>query len=81
MATSFPDGFLWGASMAAYQIEGAVAEDGRGPSIWDTFSRLPGKILGHRTLDLVGRHRGAPQKAVRKTGRHDAVSRIAAADA
>ena len=48
MATQFPDGFLWGASTAAYQIEGAVREDGRGPSIWDTFCHLPGKILGRR---------------------------------
>ena len=35
---SQPD-FVWGAATAAYQIEGAVAEDGRGPSIWDTFSQ------------------------------------------
>src|ERR1700730_2869328 len=39
-----PD-FLWGASTAAYQIEGAVGEDGRGPSIWDTFCQQPGNIL------------------------------------
>jgi beta-glucosidase len=41
---SFPRGFLLGTSSAAYQIEGAVAEDGKGPSIWDTYSHTPGKI-------------------------------------
>jgi beta-glucosidase len=56
MATSFPDGFLWGASTAAYQIEGAVREDGRGPSIWDTFSHSPGKILDGQTGDIACDH-------------------------
>jgi len=56
MATSFPDGFLWGASTAAYQIEGAVTEDGRGPSIWDTFSHLPGRILGDENGDIACDH-------------------------
>ena len=41
---SFPRGFLLGTASASYQIEGAVLEDGRGPSIWDTFSHTPGKI-------------------------------------
>ena len=36
--------FLWGVATAAYQIEGATKEDNRGPSIWDTFSRVPGAI-------------------------------------
>ena len=56
MATSFPDGFLWGASTAAYQIEGAVREDGRGPSIWDAFCRLPGTIANGDTGDIACDH-------------------------
>ncbi|MGW5134485.1 GH1 family beta-glucosidase [Streptomyces sp. NPDC004135] len=40
---ALPDDFLWGTATSAYQIEGAVAEDGRAPSIWDTFSHTPGK--------------------------------------
>ncbi|CAM3211671.1 GH1 family beta-glucosidase [Stackebrandtia soli] len=44
----FPDGFFWGAATAAYQIEGAADTDGRGPSIWDTFSATPGATAhGH----------------------------------
>ncbi|WP_405013958.1 GH1 family beta-glucosidase [Kitasatospora sp. NBC_01539] len=42
--SSLPDDFVWGAATSAYQIEGAVDEDGRAPSIWDTFSHTPGKI-------------------------------------
>jgi beta-glucosidase len=56
MATSFPDGFLWGASTAAYQIEGAVRVDGRGPSIWDTFCHLPGNVAGGDTGDIACDH-------------------------
>ncbi len=49
----FPDGFLWGAATAAYQIEGAVTEDGRGRSIWDTFSHTPGKTFHGDTGDVA----------------------------
>ncbi len=52
----FPDGFLWGAATASYQIEGAVDEDGRGPSIWDTFSRTPGKTYRGDTGDIACDH-------------------------
>ena len=40
----FPPGFLWGAATASYQIEGAATADGRGPSIWDTYSHTPGMV-------------------------------------
>ncbi len=49
----FPPGFLWGASTSAYQIEGAVDEDGRGRSIWDTFSHTPGNVHGGDTGDIA----------------------------
>jgi beta-glucosidase len=51
--TRFPQGFLWGAANAAYQVEGAVAEDGRGPSIWDVFAHTPGKIVHGDTGDIA----------------------------
>ena len=41
----FPADFVWGVATAAYQVEGAAAEDGRGPSVWDTFCERPGAIL------------------------------------
>src|SRR6266508_1041809 len=52
----FPSGFWWGASTAAYQIEGAAKEDGRGLSIWDTFSTIPGKVAGGDTGEQAADH-------------------------
>ena len=52
----FPADFLWGSATASYQIEGAVAEDGRAPSIWDTFSHTPGKVLDGDTGDVAVDH-------------------------
>jgi beta-glucosidase len=52
-ALAFPAGFTWGAATAAYQIEGATDADGRGPSVWDTFSRTPGKVRGGDTGDIA----------------------------
>jgi beta-glucosidase len=49
----FPKSFLWGAASAAYQIEGAAQADGRGASIWDTFTHTPGKILNDDTGDVA----------------------------
>jgi beta-glucosidase len=56
MTRQFPEGFIWGASTASYQIEGAAAEDGRGPSIWDTFSHTPGKVANGDTGDVACDH-------------------------
>ncbi|GGQ19174.1 GH1 family beta-glucosidase [Streptomyces roseolilacinus] len=53
---AFPAGFRWGTATAAYQIEGAAAEDGRTPSIWDTFSRTPGKVRNGDTGDIAADH-------------------------
>ncbi len=50
---TFPAGFTWGAATAAYQIEGAPDADGKGPSIWDTFSHTPGKVRGGDTGDIA----------------------------
>ena len=52
----FPADFLWGSATASYQIEGAVHEDGRAPSIWDTFSHTPGKVLNGDTGDVAVDH-------------------------
>ena len=52
----FPENFLWGAATAAYQVEGAATEDGRGPSIWDTFSHTEGKVRHGDTGDIACDH-------------------------
>ena len=56
MSIQFPDGFAWGTATASYQIEGAVDEDGRSPSIWDTFSHTPGKVQNGDTGDVADDH-------------------------
>lgn len=50
---SLPSDFLWGFATAAYQIEGGFDQDGRGPSIWDTFSKTPGKVADGKTGDVA----------------------------
>ncbi|GGK82755.1 GH1 family beta-glucosidase [Mangrovihabitans endophyticus] len=52
----FPDDFVWGAATASYQIEGAANDDGRGSSIWDTFSRTPGRVFAGHTGDVACDH-------------------------
>jgi beta-glucosidase len=56
VASGFPAGFLWGTATSAYQIEGAVEEDGRGPSIWDHHAHTPGNILDHSNADHANDH-------------------------
>jgi len=52
----FPAGFVWCTATSSYQVEGAVAEDGRGPSIWDRFVRSPGQIEDGTTGDRANEH-------------------------
>jgi beta-glucosidase len=52
----FPKDFRWGAATAAYQVEGAANEDGRGPSVWDTFSHRPGATAMDHTGDVATDH-------------------------
>jgi beta-glucosidase len=53
---SFPKDFVWGCAASAYQVEGAWNEDGKGPSIWDTFVHTPGKIANGETGDVSVDH-------------------------
>ena len=52
----FPDDFSWGVATAAYQIEGAAHEDGRGPSVWDVFAKKPGAVFEGHTGDVACDH-------------------------
>lgn len=52
----FPKNFIWGCAASAYQIEGAWNEDGKGPSIWDTFTHTPGRIANNETGDVAVDH-------------------------
>jgi len=53
---SFPEDFNWGTATASYQIEGAFADGGRTPSIWDTFSKTPGKVVNADNGDVACDH-------------------------
>src|SRR5262245_53356029 len=52
----FPEGFLWGTATAAYQIEGALHEDGRGPSMWDSFAQTLGAIFDGSNAEVAVEH-------------------------
>ena len=53
---NFPKEFIWGAATSSYQIEGAANIDGRGQSIWDTFSKTPGKVDNGDNGDVANDH-------------------------
>src|SRR5262245_5484170 len=56
IAREFPSGFYWGTGTSSYQIEGAWNEDGKGPSIWDTYAHTPGNIKNGDTGDVANDH-------------------------
>ena len=56
LTRQFPPGFVWGASTASYQVEGAWNEDGKGESVWDHFAHLPGRIDNGDTGDIACDH-------------------------
>ena len=56
MPESFPLDFVWGAATSSYQIEGAWDADGKGPSVWDTFSQTPGNVTNNDTGDMACDH-------------------------
>ena len=56
MPKKFPENFLWGAATSSYQIEGAVSKDGKGKSIWDRFTHIPGKIKNNDNGDIATDH-------------------------
>lgn len=53
---NFPSNFVWGSATASYQIEGAIKEDGRGESIWDRYSSIPGNVLNGDTGEIACDH-------------------------
>src|SRR4051794_10095937 len=55
-SSGFPNSFLWGTATSSYQVEGAVNEDGRGPSIWDRFTHTPGTISDNSNGDTAADH-------------------------
>ncbi|MEM9584849.1 MAG: beta-glucosidase [Pseudomonadota bacterium] len=56
LAARFDKDFLWGVATASYQIEGATREDGRGPSIWDAFANMPGRVYQGHNGDVACDH-------------------------
>ena len=56
LAARFPSDFAWGVATAAYQIEGATREDGRGPSVWDAFANMPGRVYEMHNGDVACDH-------------------------
>jgi beta-galactosidase len=53
---TFPENFIWGTSTSAYQIEGAYNKDGKGPSVWDAFCTIPGKIANGDSGNMACNH-------------------------